>query len=73
MKKAFAEEIRTDLTKIMNEPRYSFTVQLLVYALISGSFTVFFGGDWKDMIVSAAIAILLKYMETYIKKSLLTD
>ena len=67
-KKPSPEEIRTDLTKIMNGPRYSFTVQLLIYALISGSFTGFFGGDWKDMIVSAAIGILLKYMETYIKK-----
>lgn len=62
------ESIRTDLEKIQNGPHYSFYTQLLIYALISGSFSVFFGGDIKDMAASAIIGILLKCLEAFVKK-----
>lgn len=62
-------EIKYELDKICNGPRYSFAVQLLIYALVSGSFSVFFGGDWKDMAASAAIGVLLKFLEAFIKKA----
>ena len=61
-------EIRTALTQIENGPRFSFRAMLLIYALISGSFSVFFGGDWMDMLASAVIGILLKFLESFIKK-----
>lgn len=62
------EQIRADLTKIMEGPRYSFGAQVFIYALISGSFSVFFGGDAKDMIASALIGVLLKFLEVFVKK-----
>ena len=62
------EEIRKELEIIQNGPRYSFVVQLAVYALISGCFSVFFGGDWKDMVSSAVIGVILKVFQSYIKK-----
>ena len=61
-------EIKEELNGIINGPRYSFRIQLLIYALVSGAFSVFFGGDWKDMITSALIGVLLKFLEAFIKK-----
>ena len=63
-----AETIQRELAEILDGPRYSFGVQLAVYALISGLFSVFFGGDWKDMIASALIGVLLKFLEAFIRK-----
>lgn len=62
-------QIQPELEKIMNGIRYSFGVQVLVYALISGSFSVFFGGDAKDMIASALIGVMLKFLDGFMKKS----
>ena len=60
------EEIKEKLTQIQNRPHYSFGMQLLIYALVSGSFSVFFGGDWKDMAASAIIGVLLKFIEAFV-------
>ena len=62
------EAIKEKLTQIQNRPHYSFGMQLLIYALVSGSFSVFFGGDWKDMAASAIIGVLLKFIEAFVKK-----
>lgn len=61
--------IKQELDKILNGPRYSFSMQVLLYALISGSFSIFFGGDLKDMITSAFIGILLKLLEALVRKA----
>lgn len=63
------EEIKQALYQIKNEPGYSFWSQVLIYGLVSGAFSVFFGGDSKDMLISAAIGILLKFLEFFVKKS----
>ena len=54
------EEIQKGLEKIRDKQGYSFKTQILIYAVISGSFSVFFGGDVNDMIASALIGIALK-------------
>lgn len=59
-----SSEIRRELDRIAGEPLYSYGVQLLTYALISGSFCVFFGGTLKDMIVSALIGVVLKLADS---------
>lgn len=46
------EEIQKGLEKIRDKQGYSFKTQILIYAVISGSFSVFFGGDVNDMIAS---------------------
>lgn len=61
--------IKDSLERILNGPRYSFSAQVLIYAVISGSFSVFFGGDAMDMIASAIIGVLLKFLEAFVKKS----
>jgi len=63
------EEILRCLRQIETGPRYSFCTQLMIYALISGSFSVFFGGNARDMAVSALIGILLKLIETGLKRA----
>ena len=66
-------EIRARLSEIDQRPAYSFRMQILIYAVISGSFSVFFGGDLWDMIASALIGIVLKLLESFLKKSSLNS
>lgn len=42
--------------------------QVFAYALVSGAFCMFFGGDFKDMAASTLIGILLKYVEQFFKR-----
>ena len=37
---------------------------LAIHALISASFTLFFGGSWLDAAASAVIGLFLKYMDS---------
>lgn len=62
------ELIRANLENIKNKPQDSVSVQALIYAFISGAFCVFFGGNAVDMVASAIIGALLKFVETFVKK-----
>ena len=62
-------EIGSRLSEIDRRPTYSLRMQIL----ISGSFSVFFGGDCQDMIASALIGIVLKLLESFLKKSSLNS
>ena len=66
-------EIGSRLSEIDRRPTYSLRMQILIYAVISGSFSVFFGGDLRDMIASALIGIVLKLLESFLKKSSLNS
>ena len=65
------EEIQRRLDVIRNKKGYSFRTQILIYAVISGSFSVFFGGDLNDMIASALIGIALKLFEAFVMMDLM--
>lgn len=56
------------LKRIDSRPRYNFKWQLFIWALVSSSFSIFFGGTWRDAIASAIIGILLKLLQTGIGK-----
>lgn len=60
--------VMSEIETIGNGPRYAFWAQVFIYAITSGAFSVFFGGDWMDMIVSACIGILLKFTESSVKQ-----
>ena len=62
------EEVRAEIKCIDAGPRYSFGMQLFIYALISGSFSIFFGGSLRDMLASALIGILLKLFESALRR-----
>lgn len=51
--------IRKALDEIMGEPDYSFWTRLFFTASISASFTLFYGGNFRDSFVSFFIGILL--------------
>ena len=51
----------------MAVPQYGFGIQLVTYALISSSFSLFFGGSVLDAAASGVIGILLKYLERMIR------
>ncbi len=48
---------------IKNSPRYSAGVRLILYAVVSASFTVFFGGNWQDAVVSGILGMILMFLE----------
>ena len=61
------EEMHEALEQIMAVPQYGFGIQLVTYALISSSFSLFFGGSVLDAAASGVIGILLKYLERMIQ------
>lgn len=62
------DEVRQKLEQEEAGKTYPLPVQLLVFALISGSFSLFFGGSAMDAVVSAAIGMLLKCLSSLLKK-----
>lgn len=53
------EEVLEELDRIRALPPTPFARQLLIYALVPASFTVFFGGNAVDMVISGLIGPLL--------------
>ncbi len=54
-----AGDIRELLVSATNPPTYGFVARILIYALISFCFAVFFGGSLTDAAVSAFIGVVL--------------
>ena len=54
------EWIRSELNRIDNLPCYSLFAQILATALISFSFTLFYGGDIRDALVAFVCGFVLK-------------
>ena len=63
------EETGRALAAIQAAPQYSFGTQLFTYALISASFTIFFGGSSLDALAAGAIGIVLKYLDRIIRQT----
>jgi len=63
------EDTERALDAIQSEPQYSFGVQLLTYALISSSFSLFFGGSALDAAASGVIGVVLKYLDRVIRRT----
>ena len=64
------EEVERELEDIRNNTsRYSAAAMFIIYALVSSSFTLFFGGAWLDVGASAVIGCFLRCMD-YISRAL---
>ena len=61
------DQVRQELEEIASAPRYTFCQQALIYALISASFSLFFGGDLWDAAASALIGAVMKWIDTAVK------
>ena len=64
------EEALPRLKKIFEGPGSPELLQILGYALVSGSFTVFFGGDAADCLAAAGIGAVLKLVDTVLGKGI---
>ena len=63
------EETEQALGKILATPQRGFGMQVLTYALISSSFSLFFGGSALDAAASGVIGIVLKCLDGLIRKT----
>ncbi len=55
--------VSAELARIDALPKYGFGVLLLIYALVSAAFSIFFGGSARDAAASALIGVLIKLMQ----------
>ena len=63
------EETNGALSEILRSPQYSFPVQLMSYALVSASFSLFFGGSAMDAVASGVVGVLLKCLDRMIRST----
>lgn len=63
-----ANYIVNELKKIDNGKTYNSHVESIVYVIIAGVFTIFFGGSLCDAVVSSVIAIFLRLSITLTQK-----
>ena len=64
-----ADEIRADLNEILTIKSYPFWLECLSCAIIAGSFTLFFGGNGIDAIVSTVVGALVKLLAHLCEKT----
>jgi len=63
------EETERRLEQIHQELPLGFGLQILSYALVSASFSLFFGGSMRDAVASGAIGVVLKCLDRMIRKT----
>lgn len=56
------DKIRREFKRLSASKAYPIMGQYANFALISASFSVFFGGSWQDALVSGVIGIILKWL-----------
>ena len=61
------DQVQEELDAIASAPRYTFFQQAMIYALISASFSLFFGGNGWDALASACIGVVLKFVDVAVK------
>ena len=54
------EEFQKEFAGVMAAKRYPGWVETVGYFVVAASFTVFFGGSWRDSMISGCIALVLK-------------
>ena len=63
------EQTEAALEEIRNTRQYGFGVQVFTYALVSSSFSLFFGGSVLDAVAAGIIGVVLKYLDRLIRKT----
>lgn len=63
------EEVERRLEMIKKQKNYSLPEKMFIFALISLSFTFFFGGSIQDAIVSACIGILVAPVDNFLSRT----
>ena len=60
--------IREEFSKAVNCKKYPFWLECLGYSVTAGAFTVFFGGDVKEMAVSLAVGLVVPFCLKFSEK-----
>lgn len=63
------EEVQSELSEISCGKKYKFWEQVFIFAMISASFSLFFGGSPKDAAAAAVIGVALKFMDVLTKRA----
>lgn len=63
------DEIRAKFDAVMLTRSYPFWAECLAYAAIAGAFTLFFGGNWIESIVSLLVGALVRFVVLLADKS----
>lgn len=63
------DAVKQKLADIANGKKYGFGVQVLLFAMISACFSLFFGGTVMDSLVAAVIGIVLKLLDALVKRA----
>ncbi len=63
------KEIREEFDRIVHSTGYPFWVECVTYAVIAGSFTLFFGGGWMEGLVSFLIGALVRLVILFADKA----
>ena len=71
-KKYTMEQARAECTKINAERPYPYILELVACAFIAGSFTLFFGGDWIESLVSLIVGTIVKLI-AFVTDKMLTN
>jgi len=61
--------VRPEVDRILSEPVYGFGMLCLASAGAAASFTAFFGGSWRDMLIAALLGVILRLCMTALEKS----
>lgn len=62
------EEMEQALKEIGSGRGYSFRVQVVAWALVSASFSLFFGGSAMDAAASAVVGVFLKFFDRVLRR-----
>lgn len=65
------EEIRARFDAVMQTKSYPFWAECVAYAAIAGAFTLFFGGNWIESIVSLVVGAIVRFVVLLADKSVM--
>ncbi len=63
------EEIHAKFDAVMRTRSYPFWAECVAYAAIAGAFTLFFGGNWIESIVSLVVGAIVRFVVLLADKS----
>ena len=67
--KLSVDEIRAKFQNVMQANGYPFWIECIAYAAIAGAFTLFFGGNWVESLVSLAVGAVVRFVVLFADKS----
>lgn len=62
------EEIKNEFQKCLCAKQYPYWLVCIFYGVIAGAFTAFFGGEWRDILLSPVIGIVISFITYFAEK-----